>query len=96
MTTAVRTGGRGAGGVSVLVIPTHLTGFSARKIRNSGNNAGGSAWITLDNVKVPAENIVGPLNGGFLPLMTSKRNQRRAQITLIANQPLQTSTKNAS
>ena len=41
MTTAVRTGGPGAGGVSVLVIPTDLPGYSARKIENSGLNAGG-------------------------------------------------------
>lgn len=41
MTTAVRTGGAGAGGVSVLVIPTNSPGFSARKIKNSGANAGG-------------------------------------------------------
>jgi alkylation response protein AidB-like acyl-CoA dehydrogenase len=46
MTTAVRTGGAGAGGVSVLVIPTNSPGFSARKIKNSGANAGGS-FLTL-------------------------------------------------
>jgi alkylation response protein AidB-like acyl-CoA dehydrogenase len=42
MTTAVRTGGPGAKGVSVLVIPTNSPGFSARKIQNSGANAGGT------------------------------------------------------
>ena len=41
MTTAVRTGGPGAGGVSVLVVETSSPGFSARKIHNSGANAGG-------------------------------------------------------
>jgi hypothetical protein len=41
MTTAVRTGGPGAGGISVLVIDTKSHGFSARKIKNTGNNAGG-------------------------------------------------------
>lgn len=72
MTTAVRTGGPGATGVSVLVIPTNCPGWSARKIKNSGNNAGGSAWVTLENVKVQVENLIGPENGGFLPLMTSE------------------------
>jgi len=43
MTTAVRTGGAGAAGVSVLVIPTNAEGFSARKIENSGVNAGGKS-----------------------------------------------------
>lgn len=41
LTTAVRTGGPGKDGVSVLVIPTDLPGYSARKIDNSGLNAGG-------------------------------------------------------
>ena len=41
MTTAVRTGGPGATGVSVLVIPLNMQGISIRKIKNSGVNAGG-------------------------------------------------------
>ena len=91
MTTAVRTGGPGAAGVSVLVIPTNLPGFSARKIENSGLNAGGrslqsnkwheelllsdhsaSAWVDLENVHVPVENLVGLENQGFKVLMGSK------------------------
>ena len=32
----------------------------------------GSAWVTLDNVKVPVENLVGKENKGFLALMSSK------------------------
>jgi len=76
MTTAVRTGGPGAGGVSVLVIPTNLPGFSARKIKNSGANAGASAWVTLENVKVPVENIIGSENKGFKTLMTNFNKER--------------------
>lgn len=93
MTTAVRTGGPGASGVSVLVIPMNLEGVSARKIYNSGANAGGknisllsynrtgswltlsfvgSAWVTLENVKVPVENLIGKENRGFLTLMSSE------------------------
>lgn len=72
MTTAVRTGGSGAGGVSVLVIPLDLEGISRRKIKNSGFNAGESTWVTLDNVVVPAENLIGQENRGFRCLMTSE------------------------
>lgn len=39
MTTAVRTGGPGAGGISVLVIDTKSPGISMRMIHNSGVNA---------------------------------------------------------
>lgn len=76
MTTAVRTGGPGSGGVSMLVIPLQLPGVTRRKIKNSGVNAGGSAWVTLENVKVPAENLIGTENAGFTYLMTSKIQYR--------------------
>ncbi|KAF9884972.1 hypothetical protein FE257_000882 [Aspergillus nanangensis] len=72
MTTAVRTGGPGAGGVSVLVIPTNTPGVSMRKIKNSGSNASNSQWVTLDNVKVPVENRIGEENKGFPTLMTKR------------------------
>ncbi|KIW32626.1 uncharacterized protein PV07_04157 [Cladophialophora immunda] len=76
MTTAVRTGGPGAGGISVLVIPTSSMGFSARKIHNSGTNAGGSAWVDLENVLVPVDNLIGPENQGF-PILMSNFNTER-------------------
>ena len=72
MTTAVRTGGPGAGGVSVLVIPLDLPGVTRRKIQNSGWNAAESTWITLENVIVPAENLIGEENNGFPYLMRSE------------------------
>ncbi|MCJ1305733.1 hypothetical protein MMC08_008549 [Hypocenomyce scalaris] len=76
MTTAVRTGGPGAGGVSVLVVETSSPGFSARKIHNSGANAGASAWVTLENVKIPVENLIGKENQGFKTLMTNFNKER--------------------
>lgn len=82
MTTAVRTGGSGAQGVSVLVIPTNSEGFSARKIKNSGNNAGNSAWVTLENVKVPVANLIGKENAGFKVLMTSMWIKSQAQASI--------------
>lgn len=50
MTTAVRTGGPGAGGVSVLVIPTNSPGFSARENKNSGANAGCKHPVVLSYI----------------------------------------------
>ncbi|GAB7354597.1 hypothetical protein MBLNU459_g5038t1 [Dothideomycetes sp. NU459] len=89
MTTAVRTGGPGASGVSVLVIPMNLDGVSARKIYNSGANAGGSAWVTLENVKVPVENLIGKENQGFLTLMNNF-NQERLAISIGMNRKART------
>lgn len=85
MTTAVRTGGPGVGGVSVLVIPLDTPGVTAKKIYNSGHNAAGSAWVFLENAKVPVENLVGPENNGFPALMGSKfkafRNRETTSIS---------------
>ncbi|OAA60270.1 acyl-CoA dehydrogenase domain-containing protein [Niveomyces insectorum RCEF 264] len=76
MTTAVRTGGPGAGGVSVLVIPLGLPGVTRRKIKNSGFNAGESTWVTLEDVVVPVENLIGKENNGFQYLMTNFNRER--------------------
>ncbi|OMP85654.1 putative acyl-CoA dehydrogenase YngJ [Diplodia seriata] len=76
MTTAVRTGGPGMGGISVLVIPTNSAGFSHRRIENSGQKAGGASWVELDDVKVPVGNLVGRENDGFKIIMTNFNKER--------------------
>ncbi|KAK7179941.1 acyl-dehydrogenase [Paraphaeosphaeria sporulosa] len=76
MTTAVRTGGDGAKGISVLVIPTSSQGFSHRRIPNSGQKAGGASFVELDNVYVPIENLVGKENEGFRIIMKNFNKER--------------------
>ncbi|QDS68567.1 hypothetical protein FKW77_000403 [Venturia effusa] len=76
MTTAVRTGGPGMDGISVIVIPTDSPGFSSRRIANSGQKAGGASFIELDNVKVPASNLLGRENKGFSIIMVNFNRER--------------------
>lgn len=76
MTTAVRTGGDGMGGISVLVIPMDSPGITVEKIRNSGQNAGGASFVDLDNVKVPVENLIGQENQGFSIIMRNFNRER--------------------
>lgn len=76
MTTAVRTGGPGMAGVSVLVIPTDLPGVSYRRIPNSGQKAGGASMVSLDNVKVPIDHLIGQENQGFKIIMTNFTKER--------------------
>ncbi|KAF7187260.1 Acyl-CoA dehydrogenase apdG [Pseudocercospora fuligena] len=76
MTTAVRTGGPGMAGISVLVIPTNSPGFSMRRIPNSGQKAGGASMIELDDVKVPVENLLGKENEGFKVIMVNFNRER--------------------
>ncbi|KAK2007293.1 acyl-CoA dehydrogenase domain-containing protein [Colletotrichum eremochloae] len=86
MTTAVRTGGPGTGGISVLVIPLDLPGVSRRRITNSGWNAGDSTWVTLDNVKVPADHLIGQENSGFHYIMTNFNRERFILAVLMNGQ----------
>ncbi|KAK3725206.1 hypothetical protein LTR37_000717 [Vermiconidia calcicola] len=76
MTTAVRTGGSGMSGVSVLVIPMNSKGLSYRRIHNSGQEAGGASLIELDDVHVPAENLIGREGEGFKIIMTNFNRER--------------------
>ncbi|OAP62027.1 hypothetical protein AYL99_04230 [Fonsecaea erecta] len=78
MTTAVRTGppGSGIGGVSVLVIPMSSPGLTIRRIANSGMKAGGASFVTLDEVKVPAENLIGTEGNGFKIIMHNFNHER--------------------
>lgn len=76
MTTAVRTGGPGLKGISVLVIPMDAPGVSRQKIENSGQNAGGASFVDLEAVKVPAENLIGQENKGFSIIMENFNKER--------------------
>ncbi|KAF2754658.1 acyl-CoA dehydrogenase NM domain-like protein [Pseudovirgaria hyperparasitica] len=76
MTTAVRTGGPGHSGISVLVIPMNSKGLTWRRIENSGQKAGGASLIELDDVHVPVENLLGRENDGFKIIMTNFNKER--------------------
>jgi hypothetical protein len=76
MTTAVRTGGPGMAGISVIVIPVDSKGFSHRRISNSGQKGGGASFVELDDVHVPVENLLGKENEGFRIIMTNFNTER--------------------
>ena len=65
VSTAVRTGGPGAGGVSMLLIPTDAEGFSRTPLdRKMGWWASDTATLYFDEVRVPAANLIGAENEG--------------------------------
>ena len=78
-TTAVRTGGEGAGGVSALLIPADLEGVSRTALdKKQGWWCSDTATIYFDNVPVPAANLVGQENRGFSVIMTNFNSERLA------------------
>lgn len=76
MTTAVRTGGPGAAGLSVLVIPMSSPGVTVTRIANSGQSAGGASMVDLEDVRVPVTNRLGPEGAGFKIIMTNFNRER--------------------
>lgn len=64
--TAVRTGGRGARGVSLLVVERGTPGFTvSRKLEKMGWLCSDTAELAFDDCRVPVANLVGAENTGF-------------------------------
>ena len=66
VTTAVRTGGPGHAGVSLLVVEAGTPGFTVdRSLRKMGWHCSDTAELSYVDVRVPAANLVGQENHGF-------------------------------
>jgi len=64
--TAVRTGGPGATGVSLLVVEKGTPGFEVtRRLDKMGWRSSDTAELSYTDVRVPAANLVGAENTGF-------------------------------
>lgn len=67
--TAVRTGGPGAAGISLLVIEKGTPGFTvSRRLEKLGWHCSDTAELAFENVRVPRENLVGRVDTGFAQL----------------------------
>ncbi|MEZ4288945.1 MAG: acyl-CoA dehydrogenase family protein [Polyangiales bacterium] len=88
ITTAVRTGGTKHDGVSLLVIEKGTPGFSvSRKLEKLGWWASDTAELTFEDCRVPAQNLIGAENGGFVMIMMNFMAERlmlAAQCVAIA------------
>ena len=77
ITTAVRTGGPGHGGISLLVVESATPGFSvSRKLHKTGWWASDTAELAFEDCRVPAANLIGPENSGFFAIMTNFVSER--------------------
>ena len=81
ISTAVRTGGEGAGGVSMILIPTGLEGVSRTPLdKKQGWWCSDTATIYFDDVKVPADHLIGEEGQGFLVILNNFNSERLAMI----------------
>lgn len=79
LVVAVRTGDAGSRGVSLVVLETEdLAGFRVgRRLEKLGQHASDTAELSLDGVRVPADNLIGGEEGhGFAQLMSQLPYER--------------------
>jgi len=76
ITTAVRTGGKGAAGVSVLLIDGDTPGLTRTELKKMGWWCSDTAHLRFDDCRVPAANLVGTENQGFKTLMHNFNGER--------------------
>ena len=77
LTTAVRTGGPGSDGISLLVIETSTPGFQvAKKIKKMGWHCSDTAELVFQDCRVPAENLLGEEGAGFYGIMENFQDER--------------------
>jgi acyl-CoA dehydrogenase len=76
LTCAVRTGGDGAGGISLLLIEMNAPGVSRTRLDKMGWRCSDTAAIYFEDVHVPVENLIGTENGGFMGVMRNFNSER--------------------
>jgi len=85
LTCAVRTGGEGAQGISLMVIDAGTPGYStSEKLKKTGWWASDTAEIFFNNCRVPAANLLGEENQGFYGIMMNFQAERLS-LAVMAN-----------
>jgi acyl-CoA dehydrogenase len=76
ITTAVRTGGPGAAGVSLLLIEGDTPGLARTKLDKMGWWASDTAMLYFDECRVPASHLIGAEGLGFKLIMQNFNDER--------------------
>lgn len=87
LTLAVRTGeapfsqhptsnSKGARGISLIAVPTHLTGIERTLLKKMGWWCSDTAHIRFDKVRVPSRFVIGELGSGFKMIMSNFNSER--------------------
>ena len=73
--TLVRTGGKGAGGLTMLLIERG-EGIDTKIIKTSYSSSAGTSYITFENAKVPVANVLSKQSNGFMVTMANFNHER--------------------
>jgi acyl-CoA dehydrogenase len=76
LTVAVRTGGPGAGGISLIAVPGASPGLERTELDKMGWWCSDTAHLRFDGVRVPADHLIGLENAGFRMIMANFNGER--------------------
>lgn len=76
ITTAVRTGGDGLGGISLLVIEGDTPGLTRSPLQKMGWWCSDTATLYFEDCRIPVANRIGPENAGFMAIMLNFNQER--------------------
>ena len=76
VTVAVRTGPPGLGGISLIVVERGTPGFTQTPLKKMGWWCSDTAALYFDECRVPAANLLGEENHGFLGIMQNFNRER--------------------
>jgi 3-oxocholest-4-en-26-oyl-CoA dehydrogenase alpha subunit len=68
-------------GISIMVVPTETAGFSWTPLHTVGGNTTTTTYY--DGVRVPADNVIGEVDGGWR-LLTSQLNHERVGLAAMS------------
>lgn len=84
---AVRTGGPGGSGLSMIVCPLKgYPGVTMRRLKVSGQISAGTTFIELDDVRVPVENLIGEEGQGMKYVMKNFNHERLTIVCSVTRQ----------
>jgi len=76
MTVAVRTGGKGAAGISLIAVPGDAPGLTRTPLAKMGWWCSDTAQIRFDGCRVPADHLIGEESAGFRMIMENFNGER--------------------
>ncbi|MDE2092350.1 MAG: acyl-CoA dehydrogenase family protein [Burkholderiales bacterium] len=76
ITLAVRTGGPGAAGISLIAVPGDAPGLTRTPLAKMGWWCSDTAQLHFEGVRVPADHLIGAENAGFRMVMDNFNGER--------------------
>ena len=84
ITVAVRTGGPGAAGISLLAVPGDAPGLERTRLEKMGWWCSDTAHLRFDGCRVPADHLIGDENAGFRMIMRNFNDERLMMAAIAA------------